>query len=399
MSSGPTAASPVATLPRHLYVHVPLCSAKCAYCDFYSLPSALVGISPEAVALHLLHQATAWKARGAEAVPLRTLYVGGGTPTMLGSALPFFVETLCAQFGLEEGAEVTVEANPDSLDSALVRMLRASGVTRVSLGVQSFDDAELRAIGRVHDAAAARAAADAVLAEGLDLSVDLMCGTPLQTRESWKRSLDGCVSLGCHHLSVYPLSLEPGTSLADAVERGEVRVPDDDEAAEMLETALRVLVEAGFARYEVANYARAGHESKHNAAYWTGAEYLAVGPSAHGMLSADTARALGMGRFSVSAARVRYAVAADLWEGLEEVPPLELEILSVSESRREDAMLGMRTSAGISDELARVAGVHGALEDLMTEGLVEHTRERWRTTERGWLLGNEVFGRIWKPDE
>lgn len=398
MSSGPQAADPVATLPRHLYVHVPLCRAKCSYCDFYSLPAALAGMPPESVALHLLRQAVAWKARGAEVTPLRSLYVGGGTPTMLGSGLPFLVESLCAQFGVEVGAEVTIEANPDSLDAALVRMLAACGVTRVSLGVQSFDDTELRALGRAHDAAAARAAAEVVLAEGLELSIDLMCGTPLQTAESWSRSLDTAASLGCNHVSVYPLSLEEGTPLTDAVERGEALVPGEDAVAEMLETAAALLEGVGLPRYEVANFARPGHESVHNSAYWTGAEYLAVGPSAHGMLSAHTARVLRLGRFSNHAARVRYAVAADLWEGLEEAPPLELEILSEAECGREDAMLGLRTARGISEGAASDAGVEAVLRRLEAEGLVEHVGERWRLAGRGWLLGNEVFGRVWLGD-
>lgn len=385
-------------LPRHLYVHVPLCRAKCSYCDFCSVSLGEAGIPPEQVALHLLKQAEAWADRGVPVRPLRTLYIGGGTPTMLGSGLPFLVTAIRDSFGFDGDAEVTVEANPDSLDPALLAMLANAGVTRVSLGVQSCDDGELRSLGRVHDAATALRAAEWVLEAGLDLSVDLMCGIPGQTPESWDRSLLSVTATGCAHVSVYPLALEEGTPLAEACDSGEVVLPDEDGVAAMMEHASLVLASAGLRRYEVANYAVPGHESAHNTAYWTGAEYLGVGPSAHGMLAAQTARALGLGN-SATTSRVRLAVSEDLGEGLEPTPPLELELLTSDEALREDAMLGMRMAAGIDLALAESAGIGAALAGLQADGLVIEEAGRWHTTDRGWLLGNEVFRRIWTADD
>lgn len=396
MSSGGGAGPDrVASLPRHLYVHVPLCRTKCSYCDFCSVAVTECDIPKETVALRLLRQAEAWLDRGVPAAPLRSLYVGGGTPTMLGGGLPFLVEALLARFPAEERAEVTVEANPESLDEQLVGMLRAAGVTRVSLGVQSCDDRELRALGRAHDASRALQAASHVIAAGLELSVDLMCGIPGQSERSWDASLDAVVSTGCAHVSVYPLSLEDGTPLAEAVESGDVHVPGEDAVAAMLEDAAARLGAAGLIRYEVANYARPGHESVHNTAYWTGAEYLGVGPAAAGMLSVASAAALGLGRFARTVARVRYAVAADVWEGLEPAPALDLEYLTQEQALREDTMLGMRLAEGIDESLVEASDSSDVMGELLGLGLVVQEQGRWRLTDRGWLLGNEVFERIW----
>jgi oxygen-independent coproporphyrinogen-3 oxidase len=381
-----------------VYVHVPVCRSKCAYCDFFSLPEGAEGTSTEEVALRLLKQAEGWLRRGVSSQPLKTLYVGGGTPTMLGGALPFLVAGIVRAFGLRPGAEVTIEANPDSLDATLVGMLAEAGVTRVSLGVQSCADDELAGLGRPHDVSQALRAAQAVLEAGLELSVDLMCGIPGQTLESWNGSVDTVIALGCAHVSVYPLSLELGTPLAASVARGELAVPDEDAVAVMIEAASVALTKAGLLRYEIANFARPGHESVHNTAYWTGAEYLGVGPGAHGLLAGSSARAVGLIGASNYAQRVRYAVEADIGEGLEAVPPVELEFLSAAEALREDCMLGLRRVAGIAEELAERAGVTAVLAGCVEAGLVERSAGVWRLSERGLLLGNEVFGRVWTHD-
>lgn len=401
MSSGDlrgSARGDALTLPRHLYVHVPVCRSKCAYCDFCSVRAAECAVPVETLALHLLRQAEAWLDRGLPAAPLRTLYVGGGTPTILGGGLPFLVRSLLDAFGSDEGAEVTVEANPESLDGGLLAMLPDAGVTRVSLGVQSCNDEELAALGRPHDASSALDAAREVLDLGLELSVDLMCGIPEQTARSWDDSLRAVLALGLGHVSVYPLSLEEGTPLAKAVASGAQHVPGEDEVAAMLEHAASRLEQAGLQRYEVANFARPGRGSRHNTAYWTGAEYLAVGPSASGMLSADTAVALGLVRRGAHVQRVRYMVPEEIGEGTELAPPLELELLDGGQARREDAMLGMRTSKGIGDALAEEAGALAALRELEGTGLVKHQDGRWALSERGWLLGNVVFERMWCGD-
>lgn len=390
---GPSADPKALALPKHLYVHVPLCRSKCRYCDFYSLADD-GSVAPDDLLVRTMLSAVAWTRRSLPPTPLETLYVGGGTPTMLGKHLPLLVSELGRLFGLAAGAEVTVEANPDSLDAGLLQHLADAGVTRVSLGVQSLSEDALHWLGRPHDPRGAILAMLAVADAGLDLSVDLMCGIPSVSPSLWRASLEAVVECGATHVSVYPLSVEPGTPLASAVEAGEL-VPDADSAAEEMATAGEVLEALGLRRYETANYAVPGRESRHNLAYWTGAPYLAIGPSAHGMLTAPVATALGLGEFPAEVARVRYAVPAELFSGSDRIWDAELETLTTDEALREDAMLGMRLAVGIADDLATRAGVTGPLEGLERDGLVAHSEGRWRTTERGWLLGNEVFSRIW----
>lgn len=384
----------VPTLPRHLYVHVPLCRARCAYCDFFSLTPGDLRITPDALVDGLVNQARAWAERGLAPGGIDTLYVGGGTPTMLGDSLATLVSTLAVWAETELDAEITVEANPDSLTPELAELLAMAGVTRVSLGVQSFDDAELAMLGRLHTADEAIDAASCVTGAGLELSVDLMCGLPGQSRASFERSLRQAIATGTGHVSVYPIAVEDGTPLAGAIARGAITAPDNDVAADMLLDAEQVLGAAGLVRYETSNFARLDRVSRHNLAYWTGAEYLGVGPGAAGMLHADTARATGI-VVPVEAARVRYHVVRDLTYGLAFMPRVEIETLDAREADREDAMLGLRLVTGIDDALVARAGIGPVMESLAADGLVGRRAGRWATTQRGWLLGNEVFGRVW----
>lgn len=384
----------IPALPEHLYVHVPLCRTKCAYCDFFSVAEADLPLCVDALTSALVGQTLAWAERGLALRPLETLYVGGGTPSMLGPALAGLVDAVATHVGLTPGAEVTIEANPDSLDDTLVALLAEAGVTRVSLGVQSFHDDVLRTLGRAHDATRAIVAARAVREWGLDLSVDLMCGIPGQSMGSWLASVEHAIATGAGHVSVYPLSLESGTPLAAEVLLGRFAEPDPDVAADMMIAAGEILAAAGFERYEVANYARPGAQSRHNTAYWTGKEYLGIGPGAHGMFSATTARAAGL-IVPAEAARVRYAIACELESGLQPVPRVDVETLTGDEAAREDVMLGLRLTRGVDVALVERAGVSGVLERLVSTGLVERAGDRWRLTEGGWLLGNEVFGAVW----
>jgi putative oxygen-independent coproporphyrinogen III oxidase len=395
----PAAASAAGgALPEHVYVHVPLCVSKCAYCDFCSIATS--ERTADEVVAALTFQASALAPAGS-GFRAKTLYLGGGTPSVLGPRLPRLVTAMRTVFGVPlEGAEVTVEANPDSMVPALAVALAPAGVTRVSLGVQSFDDAVLRVLGRAHDGNGALRAAAAVTATGaLDLSIDLMCGIPGQDMRSWEESLDLAVRAGASHVSVYPLTVEPGTPMDAEVVAGVLPEPDQDLAAEMMLFAEGMLAAEGLVRYEVANFAVPGHESRHNSAYWTGRPYLALGPSAHGMLAADDAPLVGVTVPSehADAARMRYSYTADVgaWLDAPLAPPVETEWLTGAEALREDAMLGLRLTAGIDDSLAARADVVPALESLVRDGLLEHAGGRWRVTQRGWLLGNQVFGRVW----
>lgn len=267
-----------------LYLHIPFCHAKCAYCDFDSraLCGSALDASAEAYVGALVRRIDAFGVCGAlDAV--RTVYIGGGTPTALGERLPALVRRVrrwCAP------VELTCEANPESFTAGLARELARAGVTRISLGVQSLDDAELGQIGRIHTADEARAAVHRARQAGFDVSLDLMCGLPGQTPESWRRTVEGALALEPAHISVYPLTLEEGTPLARRVERGELPEPDEDFQAQCMEAAREAFRRAGLQPYEVASYALPGKACAHNIAYWTGVSYLGIGRSAAGMLSA-----------------------------------------------------------------------------------------------------------------
>lgn len=386
-------ASAEAALPPHLYIHVPFCASKCDYCDFASV----AGAHPDTVELvfaGIRSELTAWSRAGLPGV-LDTVYVGGGTPTLHPDHVSNLIEFITETFIVRSDAEITVEANPDSVALRKVAQLRAVGTTRMSLGVQSMSDRELRVLGRKHDSAAALAAAEAIVTEGLDLSADLICGIPGQTADSWVRSLEAVVSTGAAHISVYPLSIEDGTALQVAVDNGLVPAVDEDASATMMRIAEESLALRGFERYEVANYA-AGERfrSRHNAAYWTGRQYMGVGPGAHGMVDGAVGAAVGLVHSVPHDSRVRYWAAGDIDRWLMGDGG-GTEVLTAQESLREDAMLGMRLREGITDSLVDGASVRDVLEELAARGLVEYRDGRWVCTARGWLLGNEVFSAIW----
>lgn len=294
---------------------------------------------------------------------------------------------------LEPEVECTMEANPESLTTPMVRDIWALGVNRLSIGVQSFDDEVLRILGRAHDAEAARAAVRAAQERFENVSVDLMCGIPGQSAESFAESVREAVALGANHVSVYPLTIEPRTPFDAAIMRGEMDEPDEDVEAAAMEEARLILEDAGFHRYEVASYARPGFESRHNTAYWTGKPYLGLGRSAVTMTQNAERRM-----------RVQDGQVVD--------------DLDARQMAAEDLMLGMRMARGVSDEqVARAAAVIdgdastaassgsmtpgsetgsvlAAFDELASLGLVKHADGRWRPTDAGWLCGNELYGRL-----
>ncbi len=383
-----------ARLPSHLYVHVPFCASKCAYCDFASVVLADKS-SVRMVFRAMRSQLVQWHRSGLDGV-VETIYFGGGTPSLVSDDVIDLLAFIREHFLIHAGAEITVEANPDSLSREDAFSLARAGVTRVSVGVQSFSDHELRVLGRLHDANRAEQACAWVLDAGMGLSVDLICAIPGQSRSSWASTLERAADVGAEHISVYPLSIEDGTPLQAAVETGLLTEVESDVAAELLILAQAALRYHGFERYEVANYARRREaRSRHNTAYWTSRSYLGIGPGAHGMIDGATARESRLfGGIADDIGRVRFANAREIDEWLVGRGD-SVEMLSFAQTAREDAMLGLRMVDGITDDLARRAGVVAALESLLEDGLVEFDGARWRTTQRGWLLGNEVFGRVW----
>lgn len=402
--------------PRSVYLHVPFCAQRCAYCSFHS---TAIGDDPEVVEAYVdavSRAARRWAEHGLldEVV---SVYIGGGTPTALGHRLPDLVRAILGSVILVHGAEVTVEANPETATPDLLARLCAEGANRLSVGVQSLDEPVLRALGRRHSPREVLDAVSHATGSGLDVSVDLMCGAPAQTLGSWRRTLRDVVALGADHVSVYPLSVEEGTPLAAAVARGSIELPDEDLVAEMMELAEELLSSAGVPRYEVASYARPGHECRHNIGYWTGRPYVGIGPSAASMLPATptvveamrewgaTQHEIGDSSGRVTGAevrdgevgRLRFTVTADTRAFIEcpTAAPGEVEFLSRSDADVEDAMLGLRLTEGITDALVDRAGVRESLERLSEAGLVERAEGRWRTTRVGWLLGNDVFEAVW----
>ena len=402
-----------------LYVHVPFCAQKCRYCDFDSRSFAPCDLDAALNAYfeQLYARLDAFGRTGALA-QVRTVYIGGGTPSLAGERLVELARRIvawCKPF------EFTCEANPESLTAELVETLAAAGATRISLGVQTLDNDELAAIGRIHDADRALEAIATVKDAGLDVSCDLMCGLPGQTAASWQRTLEGVLAAAPHHVSVYPLTLEEGTPLYRMACRDESLEPDEDFQAACMDTARELLGVAGYHPYEVASYALNGHECTHNIAYWTGQGYLGIGRSAAGMLDAEDFDDLVELFPGVSprgdAHRVRLVQRDDA------ATSFESEYLSQREAVAENLMLACRMTRGVgSDLLVRAARViptgeltaacDRALElGLATwvpescdprsgivassEVIAGRIRARLAPTHLGWLDGNVLFELFW----
>ena len=359
---------------RALYLHLPFCVKRCGYCDFAT--AATPADSPEIDAyVEDLCLQIRRKAKEGELGALETVYLGGGTPSHVGLArLSMLLYTLSLSMHLTPEVECTMEANPESLTERMVRDVWALGVNRLSIGVQSFDDDVLATLGRAHSADDARRAVASALTRFENVSVDLMCGIPGQSEASFEASVREAVALGVTHVSVYPLTIEEHTPFDQAVLAGELEEPSDDVEAAHMECAARVLAEAGFERYEVASYARPSFESRHNTAYWTGKPYLGLGRSAATMTQNASRRM-----------RVQDGCVTD-----------DLDARGMA---AEDLMLGMRMTRGVSDDQVERASAllpdaPATFAELEGEGLVVHESARWRPTERGWLCGNELYGRL-----
>lgn len=390
------------------YLHVPFCASKCLYCDFESRACH------DASAFDAYAEAVvAWLARAGERGILsavETAYIGGGTPSVLGTRLVRIVEAIRrAAPGI---VELSCEANPESFDGALAGALHGAGATRVSLGVQSLVDHELKRLGRIHTARRACEAVRAAQRSGLNVSVDLMCGIPDETLESFGGVLDEVCALGVDHVSVYPLTIEEGTPFSRQVEAGRMPEPDEDLQAGCMELARDRLMRAGLAPYEVASYARPGHACRHNIAYWTGVSYLGVGRSAASMLDRAThdelRDALDLPELDTepdAAVRIRFVERTDALPG-DARCSFNIEVLSAREAVAEDLMLGMRMTRGVAAEaLENAAGVLGedavayAVDTALAEGLAAWRgagcKRRLAPTRRGWLMGNELFELFW----
>ncbi|HWI32652.1 MAG TPA: radical SAM family heme chaperone HemW [Microbacterium sp.] len=283
----PAASSIDPATPFSVYLHVPFCRVRCGYCDFNTYTAGeLRGSRQDQYADVLLGEVALARGVLAAAGPRRaasTVFFGGGTPTLLPAGdLGRMLAGVRDAFGLDDDAEITVEANPDTVTDAVTAELAAAGVTRLSIGMQSSVPHVLAALDRTHSPANVASAAAAARAAGLDVSVDLIYGAPGESLADWTASLESALALEPDHISAYALIIEDGTKLARQIRRGEVPAPDDDLQADMYEAADRMLGAAGFEWYEVSNWARTpAQRSRHNLAYWRGADWWGFGPGAH----------------------------------------------------------------------------------------------------------------------
>lgn len=330
-----------------LYIHIPFCHGKCAYCDFYSMPSRgdmygrYVGaLLDEFDTRHSLSYGA-----------YDTLYIGGGTPSMLPAQLMTRLITGLAERGVDITSlrEFTVEANPEDVTHQWLSAMAAAGVGRVSMGIQSFDDNELAAIGRRHSAQQAMEAAGMLRDSGLTFSLDLIYGLPGQTPDSWRRSLDTLISLHPHHLSAYLLSYEPGTRLHAMLMSGRVAEASEDTVGQMYDTLISTAHDAGYRHYEISNFGLPGYEAIHNSRYWDGTPYLGLGASAH---SFD--------------GKKRYVNVSNIRRYIGHEPPVT-ENESATDRLNDYIVTALRTSHGIDTEyVMKEWGTH-ALNRMMDD--------------------------------
>jgi oxygen-independent coproporphyrinogen-3 oxidase len=388
-----------------LYVHIPFCQAKCPYCDFNSYAGLDGLMAPYVDAL--IVEMGLWREATRNA-PVNTVFFGGGTPSFLPLAE---TERIFAAIGRSFSAgggphaEITVEANPGSADSARLDGLRRLGFNRLSLGIQSFQDDELRLLGRVHSAAEAHEAYRAARRAGFEnVNLDLIYGLPDQPLAAWQRTLAEAIALRPEHLSLYALTLEEGTPLATDVARGRLPAPDPDLAADMYLWAGEALADAGYQQYEISNWALPGYRCRHNLVYWHNQPYLGLGAGAHSSLGGYRFAAVRDPRAysrEVTASHAEPCMdrLSSFLAGLRHLEAVE----EVTEARAmaETAILGLRLVEGVSLAAFRrrfgvgLLSVYGsAVAELTALGLLERANGRIRLTPKGRLLGNEAFERF-----
>jgi len=369
-----------------LYVHLPFCLNKCPYCDFYSIPLAGADVPRYLAALE-----SEMALRAPQVGEAATVYLGGGTPTALPGAGPAGVlREVQRRFRVSPEAEVTVEANPGTVTRSGLRRLLAAGANRLSLGVQSFCDENLRRLGRIHSAAQARRAVAAAREAGFaNLSLDLIFAIPGQTLASWEEDLEQALALAPEHLSVYGLTFEPGTPLHRALCQGEVRQVDERLEVRMFRLARTRLGAAGYRHYEISNYALPGRESRHNLNYWRGGEYVGLGASAHSYLGGvrwENVRGVGEYTHRLEAGTS---------------PIRGMERLSAVARVGERLMLGLRLAEGLAEgDLAAGLGQDSAavygnrIGFLVQRRLLARSQGRLMLTARGQLVANSVLASL-----
>jgi len=390
-------------VPLGIYISVPFCKTKCSYCNFASdvFSRAVFERYVDRVCTDISNARRITEDMGGQIErDVDTIYLGGGTPTVLDAAqLQRIFDAVRAQFNVQSNAEATVECAPGTLAPQVLEGLLRCGVNRVSLGVQSFIDAEAAAVGRLHKRATVLDDIAGLRANGItNINVDLIAGLPHQTAESWHQSLADAIATGAPHVSVYMLEVDEDSRLGREVMAGGTRyhahfVPDEDASADFYVAACEQLETAGIAQYEISNFARAGFESQHNLKYWTRQPYLGFGVDAHSMLKSVAPDADAV-RFSTADSLEKYVAGS----------PLDRSVIAREIALEENFFLGLRLNRGVN--LRQVSATFGndAVENLrptiagvIADGLLFQESDHIRLTLRGRLLSNEVFQAFLAP--
>jgi oxygen-independent coproporphyrinogen-3 oxidase len=363
-----------------LYVHWPFCVSKCPYCDFNSHVRESVD---QAQWREALLKDLAWEAAVFGGSPLTSIFFGGGTPSLMEPAtVAAVIEAADRHWGLAETVEITLEANPSSVEAGRFADLAAAGVNRVSLGLQSLDDDALRFLGRAHDVDEGAAALSTAQKCFDRVTFDLIYALPDQSGAAWAAELERALGFGTGHVSLYQLTIEPGTRFAAMAARGELRARDPDEAATLYELTQQLTAAAGLPAYEISNHARPGDESRHNLAYWRYGNYLGIGPGAHGRRNGcATRRHRKPENWLAALARNGHGLA-------EETP------LSARERSTEALLMGLRLSEGVDLETVRPALDLGSMERLERQGLLARKGGRLAVQPAARLLLDAILAEI-----
>ena len=384
----------MSVIPRSvsIYIHIPFCAKHCAYCDFNTYveraQSPLVQATVAAIQRDI---AQAGRDMAAQCGPISvpTIFFGGGTPTFLqGEQLAAILRTVQDHFAVEPNAEISSEANPGSSDAAKFAAMREAGFNRLSIGVQSFHDELLVALDRFHTAGEAEHALQAAREAGFtNLNLDLMFGLPKQNLRLWEATLARALALGTEHLSLYALTLEPGTRFERMEAGGKLDLPDEDVELSMYERSIALLTAAGLEHYEVSNFARPGYRSQHNQVYWRNEEYLGIGPGAVSYLDGR--------RWKRERLPIRYNAKVEAGADL----AAESECLNGEGALGETMMLGLRLRDGLPLQVVRARfGIEpldrfaSQIARLQTEGLITLAADTLRLTHRGLLFANDALG-------
>ncbi|HEY0316023.1 MAG TPA: radical SAM family heme chaperone HemW [Sphingomonas sp.] len=371
-----------------LYVHWPFCVSKCPYCDFNSHIRAEIDEAAwrDALLADLAHEAALTPGR-----PLGSIFFGGGTPSLMApSTVAAVLDAAQRHWGFAPGIEITLEANPSSVEAAKFHALASAGVNRVSLGLQALDEPALRFLGRAHGLAESLAALDTAQAAFGRVSIDLIYARPDQSEAQWLAELRQALAFGTEHLSLYQLTIEPGTRFAALAAKGELPVLETDEAAHLFEITRAVTAEAGIPAYEISNHARPGAESRHNLAYWRYRDYIGVGPGAHGRRRHEAS-------FRRKKPENWLAAVARNGHGIESEEPLD-----AATRAREALLMGLRLDEGI--DLTGIAADTGlpietivdqrAIDRLAVHGLLTRAGDHLTVHEAGMLLLDGILAEI-----